>query len=114
MFFLFMFVFSLGSGYKHCMESFIFSLVNPSGGEPTKLLLKGTLKQHGIYCNSEYEPTFGGGHDFTIRDGANVNTDSYSALNHIYVCSPRDTNTAFVAGNKYVAVNELEVYVFQE
>ena len=35
----------LGSGsYKYCAESFLFSLVNLSGTEPTKMPLKGTKK----------------------------------------------------------------------
>ena len=57
----------LGSGsYKYCAESFLFSLVNPSGTELTKMPLKGTTNLNGIFCNSGYGPTFGGGNDLYI------------------------------------------------
>ena len=55
------------------MESFLFSLVNPSGATQTKLPLKGTANNYGIYCNSSYGPTFGGGHDLKIgTDGMRI------------------------------------------
>ena len=63
------------SGYKQCTESFLFSLVNPSGSEPTKMPLRGTHNNNGIYCNSSYGPIFGGGHDLLIANGANANSN---------------------------------------
>ena len=47
-----------------------------------------------IYGNSGYGPTFGGGHDVKIADGADSNTNSYANLGHSYVQ---------VAGYKYGA-----------
>ena len=96
------------------MESFLFSLVNPSGDTPTKLPLKGTANQYGIYCNSSYGPTFGGGDDLRISNSANENTDSYSQLDNTYECPPDATNTTFLVGDRNFTVNELEVFVFQE
>ena len=73
----------LGSGsYKYCVESFLFSLVNPSGAEPTKMPLKGTANHNRIQRSSGYGPTFGGGHDLYIANGANANSSSYSNLGH--------------------------------
>ena len=94
------------------MESFLFSLANPSGHTPTKPSLKGTSNQYGIYCNSSYGPTFGGG-DLRISNNANENTDSYSELGNTYECPPHATDT-FLVGTANFTVNELEVFVFQE
>ena len=103
----------LGSGsYKYCAESFLFSLVNPSGTELTKMPLKGTSNQNGIYCSSGYGPTFGGGHDLHIANVANTNSNSYSGLGHTYQC-PANTNSSFLVGQKNFSVNEMEVFVFK-
>ena len=96
------------------MESFLFSLVNPSGDTPTKFPLKGTENQYGIYCDGSYGPTFGEGSDLRISNSANENTDSYSELGNTYECPPHATNTTFLVGNRNFTVNELEVFVFHE
>ena len=101
------------SGYKSCTESFLFSLVNPSGTAPTKLPLKGTANQNGIYCSSGYGPTFGGGHDLHISNDANANSNSYSSLNNAFESPPHITPSTFFAGNQKFVVNELEVFIFQ-
>ena len=112
--YIFLFIL-LGSGtYKHCTESFLFSLVNPTGAGPTKLPLRGTSNQNGIYCNSGYGPAFGGGHDLCIANVANTNSNSYSNLNTTYESPPHVTPTTFLAGNKNFVVNEVEVFAFRE
>ena len=103
----------LGSNnYKLCAESFLFSLVNPSGTGPTKIPLKGNNNQCGILCNSGYGPTFGGGHDLHIANGANANSTSYSYLGSSYECPPHP-NSSFLVGQKNFSVNEIEVFVFK-
>ena len=103
----------LGSGsYKYCAESFLFSLVNLSGTEPTKMPLKGTTNLNGIFCNSGYGPAFGGGNDLYIANGANANSNSYSNLGHTYQC-PANANASFLVGQKNFCVNEMEVFVFK-
>ena len=105
----------LGSGaYKHCTESFLFSLVNPTGAGPTKLPLKGTSNQNGILCNSGYGPTFGAGHDLHVANVANTNANSHSNLNSTYESPPHVTPTTFLASNRNFVVNEVEVFVFRE
>ena len=96
------------------MDSFLFSLVNPSGAIQTKLPLKGTANSCGIYCNGSYGPMFGGGHDLKISNDGNTNADSYSQLDHTYECPPHAVNTTFLVGNKNFTVDEVEVFVFQE
>ena len=66
--------------WKRCKESFLFSLLNPSGTGPTLLPLKGTKNQNGIFYKSSYGPTFGAGYDLFIASGANANSESYSNL----------------------------------
>ena len=41
--------------------------------------------EEAIYGNGNYGPTFGGGHDIYIANGAGSNTNSYSNLGHSYV-----------------------------
>ena len=98
--------------HKHCTESFLFSLVNPSGAEPTKLPIKSSANQYGIYCDARYGPTFGN-LDLRIASKANVNSESYSNIGESYEC-PSDVNCeTFLAGQTNFVVNELEVFSFQ-
>ena len=101
------------NSYKSCTESFLFSLVNPSGTAPTKLSLKGTSNQNGIYCHNGYGPTFGGGHDLYITSDANANSNSGSTLGHTFESPPHITPSTFFAGKPKFVVNELEVFIFQ-
>ncbi len=66
--------------YKADPNSFIFSLINMLN-KPIKMKCS---QNHGIYCNSSYGPTFGGGHDLHIADKSNTNTSSYSNLGYSY------------------------------
>ncbi|XP_068760879.1 uncharacterized protein [Montipora capricornis] len=101
------------TGYKRCEKSFLFSLVNQSGAGPTKMKLKGSSNQNGIYCSSSFGPTFGGGHDLHISSDANTKTNSYSKLSHTYECPPNMVANSFLAGGSNFYVHELEVFVFQ-
>ena len=51
-----------GGSYSDSAHSFIFSFKNKDGLEPFMLHTKKT--EHSICGNSNYGPTFGGGHDF--------------------------------------------------
>lgn len=104
----------LGSGtYKHCNESFLFSIVNASGVGPTKLKLKGSSNQSGICCNSSFGPVFGAGNDLCIYGNSNANSNSHSNLNNTYECPPNVNASTFLAGNSKFCVDELEVFVYQ-
>ena len=111
-FFIIIILISGAGGYKQCTESFLFSLVNPSGSEPTKMPLRGTNNNNGIYCNSSYGPTFGGGHDLFIANGANANSNSSSNLGFSYECPPH-ANASFLVGQTNFTVSELEVFLIQ-
>ena len=109
-----MLLISGGSSWKSCTESFLFSLVNPSGATPTKMPLNGTSNQHGIFCKSGYGPSFGGGHDLHIANGANANSSSYSNLGTTYQCPANANSSSFLAGQRNFSVNEVEVFVFKD
>ena len=87
--------------------------MNPSSAEPTKLPLKGTSNQYGIFCGSEYGPLFGAGHDLRVANGANTNSNSYSKLGSTYQCPANADSSSFLAGQQYFRVSELEVFVFK-
>ena len=76
-------VFSLtGDGdYARCSKSFLFTLVNPQGLEPTKMPITTDGQKYGICCYSEYGPTFGrglyGGYALKISDHANVRSSDF-------------------------------------
>lgn len=107
-------LFILGScSWKHGKESFLFSLLNPSGAGPTLLPLKGSKNQNGIFCKSSYGPTFGAGFDLFIANGANANSESYSNLGQSYDGPPDANCETFLAGQRNFVVTELEVFVFQ-
>ena len=103
----------MATGWTRCTESFLFSLVNPSAAGPTKLPLKGTSNQDGIYCGSGCGPLFGGGHDLNIANGANANSSSYSNLGNTYQCPANVDSSSFLAGQQNFRVSELEVFVFK-
>ena len=105
----------LGSGsYKCCAESFLFSLVNPSGSEPTKMSLTGNNNQYGIYCNSEYGPTFGGNPDLRIGNRPNAEyNENASSLGHAYQCPRANENSSFLVGESEFSVSEMEVFVLK-
>ena len=105
----------LGSGsYKFCAESFLFSLVNPSGSEPTKMSLTGSNNEYGIYCSSECGPTFGGSPDLRIGNRPNERyNDNATSLGHAYQCPRVKKNNSFLVGNSEFSVNEVEVFVLK-
>ena len=104
----------MGSSWKSCAGSFLFSLVNASRATPTKMPLKGNNNNCAIYCHSSYGPTFGGGHDLCIANGANANSNSHSNLGNTYQCPANANSSLFLAGQSNFSVNEVEVFVFKD
>ena len=104
--------FCLGNGsYQTAQNSFLFSLVNPSGLSPTKMPLKSGQEGCAMYCDASYGPIFGGGsyHDLCIFNLPNSSNCS-PYLNNAYRCpSGQNTNT-FLTGGKTFTVSEMEVY----
>jgi hypothetical protein len=49
-----------------------------------KMNIKSNHHRNAIFCNSEYGPTFGFGHDFYIDNNANTTMNSYPHLGSTY------------------------------
>jgi len=95
------------------LQSFLFSLVNPSGLPPTKMPLKVGQEQYAMYCISGSGPTFGGGHDLSIPNAPNSNSSSVN-LNHTYQCPTGQNANTFLTGNHNFTVNEMEIFGFDK
>jgi hypothetical protein len=68
-----------------------------------------------IYCDPEYGPTFGFGHDICIANNANTTMNCCSYLGDCSYRHPqyeRGTNEAeaFLAGTHWFQLDEIEVY----
>lgn len=118
---LFLFLLStVSSGiFKKDPNSFIFSLVNPSGLKSTKISLVPGKEGSAIYCgNANYGPVFGsnssGYFDLCIGSAPNQSNNCSSYLNNSYRCPEGQNYSTFLAGNYVFAANEIEVFAFQK
>ena len=103
--------------YQYSSKAFLFSLVNKPGWAPKKLSQTGKHRHGGHSINgcSSYGPTFGGGHDVSVKNHASSNTNSYSNLGYTY--SPPSGHSygssftkSFLAGSYTFQPNEVEVF----
>lgn len=94
--------------YYYCLQSFLFSMVNPHGLAPSKMPLFKD-QEHAIYCHSSHGPTFGGGHDLRISHDANKVTNSKSMLGSTYQCPTGHISTFFTGARNFI-VTDYEVF----
>jgi len=99
--------------FKRSPDSFLFSLVNPSGLSPTKMLLKSGEEGYAIYCESGFGPIFGNCHDLCIVSKPNSN-DCSVGLNKSYQCPTGQNAATFLTGNQNFLINEMEVFGFEQ
>ena len=101
------------SEYKSDANAFLFSLTNREN-KPLKMKIKFNQHQNAIFCNSEYGPTFGFGHDIYIDNNANTTMNSYSFLGSTYKHPKygygKDEAQTFFSGSKRFLLDEIEVY----
>ena len=90
-------------------EAFLFSMVNPHGLAPRKMLLNRENKQHAIYCSNIAGPSFGGGCDLYISNLANTSHSSRSNLGHTYQL-PGGYQSTFFTGAREFIVTDYEVF----
>jgi len=94
-------------------NAFIFSLTN-NENKPLKIKIKSNQHRNAIFCNSDYGPTFGFGHDVYIDNNANTTMNSYSFLGSTYKHPKygydKDEAQTFLAGSKRFRLDEIEVY----
>ena len=94
-------------GYKSVPDSFIFSLTNIHGTEPTKFPNSNT--SYSIYDVSNYGPTFGSGHDICI-----YKNDTYANFPNSYQDILSIGKSIFTGdsdnNNKNFKLKEIEVF----
>jgi len=110
---------STSSAFKRAPNSFMFSLVNPSGLKPTKMPLIPGKEGSAILCNSSYGPVFGsnnssGYYDLLVGGSPNQSSGCTSNLNNSYRCPEGQNVTTFLAGNYAFALNEIEVFALEK
>lgn len=100
------------NSYKRAQNSFLFSLVNPSGLSPTKMALRSGQERYAMYCNANSGPTFGGGsyYDLYICNAPNSNNCSTYLYN--YQCPSGQPCHTFLTGGQNFTVSEMEVFRF--
>ncbi len=108
------FTFNGSEIFKSNPNAFIFSLTNKDN-KPLKMKVKSSQHQYAIYCDPEYGPTFGFGHDICIANNANTTMNCCSYLGDCSYRHPqyeRGTNEAltFLAGSRNFQYDEIEVY----
>jgi len=91
----------------------LFSLVNPSGLPPTKMPLIAGKEGNAIYCDANYGPIFGEGHDLRISTEPNRDL-CFVNLNNSYKCPTGQNAKTFLTGKQTFIVSEMEVFGFDK
>ncbi|KAL9951604.1 hypothetical protein ACROYT_G044299 [Oculina patagonica] len=104
---------SNSGSYKRAPDSFLFSLVNPSGLPATKMPLIAGQERNAIYCGEYNGPTFGCGPDLRISNFPN-SKNCLSRLNNSYQCPPDEDPDTFLAGDRNFTISEMEVFGFKK
>ena len=102
------------AGFSASPGAFVFSLVNYNQEKPIKLDVHRRSGQ-AIYNHYEHGPTFGGGYDIGISDGAGSNTKSVSDLGFTYHLPYGYTYKSakaqsFLAGSYNFQPSDMEVF----
>ena len=101
-------------GFRRDPNSFLFSLVNPSGPRPTKIPLIPGKEDTAIVCNISYGPIFGSGNDLLISNTPNQTNTCTVKLNNTYQLPPGQNGNTFLTGNMNFTVTEMEVFKFEK
>ena len=99
-----------GDGNYHSdPKSFLFTLTNINGVEPTKFPISDT--NYSVYHSSSYGPAFGGGHDIYINSDF-INSDSSANFPYSYNDVIGKGNSTFSGNfsNCYFKLNEIEIF----
>ncbi|KAK8810776.1 hypothetical protein WA158_007351 [Blastocystis sp. Blastoise] len=95
--------------WKPYSKEFLFTLSNEHGIPPTKYDYTQSDRRYGIYCDSSYGPTFGGGFDIYISNDCHSNTNSYcNACSYSEVNTPQKSSL-FVNTNNANSTNKFTV-----
>jgi len=98
---------STAGGFKSSTESFLFTLRNPFGIQPTKYILKSP--QYAIYCEDQFGPTFGNGFDMNVFSDSNLSSRSYFNFPYTYEDSTGRGFSTFTGSSNF-QTEEIEVF----
>ena len=110
---LFFFAAIPNGAYRTDPNSFLFSLVNPSGLQPTKMSLIPGKESEAVHSHSGWGPRFGSGIDLHIPSAPNSNNCSVY-LNNTYELPPGQNAITFLTGNQNFTLAEMEVFKFEK
>ena len=101
--------------YKQAPNSFLFSLTNIYGTNPTKFQLKNNNESRAIYDHSSYGPIFGNGYDLYVNNNFFNNNDIYSNFPYTYEDSIGKGKSIFTGdtNNNTTDFNAKEIEVFK-
>lgn len=92
-------------------QSFLFTLVNPTGNVPVTITPKPGAG--GIKCQSDYGPTFGASQCYDLQvwsTGLDISTSGYLDLGYGFTCLENVNNKTFFTGKSEFSISELEVF----
>ena len=97
---------------KQAPGSFLFTLTNIHGIQPTKFPLKNENDGCAIHQYNGYAPSFGRGHDISIKPNCNTNTNSYASFPTTYNDTTGKGNSIFSSNTSTgnFQVQEIEVF----
>ena len=97
--------------YNYANGSFLFTLTNIHGTEPTKYPNTNNYN-YAVYHNNSYGPTFGNGHDLYISDNYLNNNSSYAGLCNSFQDVLGRGNSIFSGDNQtnQFKLKEMEVF----
>jgi len=101
---------------KSAPNSFLFTLSNIYGTNPTKFQLKDNNYTWAIYDNLDYGPTFGGEFDLYVSNDFSNNNNSYVGFPYSYEDSIGKGRSIFSGdpNNRKIKIKEIEVFKLYE
>ena len=92
-------------------QSFLFTLVNPSGTEPVKITPKPDAPG-GIRCQNHWGPTFGTSqsYDLLVWYKESSGIVNYLDLGHGFTCPKNADKRTYFTGKSPFEIDQMEVY----
>jgi hypothetical protein len=94
------------------LQSFIFTIKNPHNLSPRTFALSSA--NCAIRNESNYGPTFGGGHDFYVCDKCQTIQGSYTSFGHSYTNNTGISGQSVFTGGYKFLVKNVEVFEVTE
>jgi hypothetical protein len=92
------------------LQSFIFTVKNPTNTGARPFPLKSGCAQYAIHCAPSYGPNFGGTSDLCVSFSASASASVVTNLGNAYNNDTGHPGNSFLAGVSSSAIRELEVF----